>query len=69
MIHINFERYIKDRVWFGYFWRAGYMPADLQAIWDRSDLWRFKLWPCLKIDDTLPDWWVDLACKFSKDGR
>ena len=33
MVKIDFEKYIKDRIWFGYYWTGTIFPIDSGHYW------------------------------------
>ena len=64
MINIDFDRYIKDRMWFGLHWDTSFsIPSTSDRIagssWHYSHWWTLRCWPCLRDGDVVPRWWVN----------
>jgi hypothetical protein len=62
MIKVDFSEYIKDRMWFGFYYRI--TPFDPTAVrlgetnWFYSNWWTLRLWPKLEPKATVPSWWM-----------
>lgn len=66
MITIDFGQYIKDRMWFGYYYEnSGIISIHTHSRrvkntnWRRSEWWTLRCWPCLRDGNIVPGWWVD----------
>ena len=71
MIKVNILNYIKDRIWFGLHFRGlprAPGPAMYFSQWEYLSTWRYRLYPCVALDSSLPDWWINIFAKFSTNG-
>ncbi len=66
MIKIDWDRIIKDRMWFGWYWIGDEVWNDdgtnlPTPNWTRSPYWVDKLWPVRTVENLYPDWWYKLT--------
>lgn len=59
MIKIDFGKFIKDRMWFGWYW-IGDTDSNM-PFWSYSRYWLDRLWPVGRRGKIYPNWWFTIA--------
>ena len=65
MIRVDIKQYIRDHMWFGYYYDPR-LPGPAIRVnskrisdnWAYSQWWTLRLWPCLREGKVVPKWWM-----------